>query len=121
MGSPFLDTRPTLVELVYQSDRNVWRCILSASLAMAASWSEVAPKALVNVLHAEHTIGVTLLAVWVMGMMVVASFRLLGMLRLQRIIAGCRLVTQSERASIEKAAQLRGEQTQSAGNLALDG
>ncbi len=82
-------------------------------------WSEVAPKALVNVLHAEHTIGVTLLAVWVMGMMVVASSRLLGMLRLQRIIAGCRLVTQSEREWIEKAAQLRGEQTQSAGNLAL--
>lgn len=69
-------------------------------------WNEVAPKALVNVLHAEHTIGVTLLAVWVIGMLVVASFRLLSMLRLQRLIAGCRLVTWSEQEAIEHASNL---------------
>ncbi len=82
-------------------------------------WSEVAPKALVNVLHAEHTIGVTLLAVWVMGMIVVASFRLFSMLRLQRLIAGCRLVTDTELDAIEQAAHLQAEVTQAASNFAL--
>ncbi len=82
-------------------------------------WSEVAPKALVNVLHAEHTIGVTLLAVWVIGMLVVACLRLISMLRLQRLIAACRLVTSSEQIAIDQVARLQAEHAPATGTLSL--
>ncbi len=72
-------------------------------------WKNVAPQTLVNVLQAEHTIGVTMLAVWLIGVLVICFYRLAGMFRLQRLIAGCRTVTSQEQTAIELALQADSE------------